>query len=59
VKALNVIKYICFGYIHCPVFLSVHTFPLEHSEKSFAGCIITTMTNSAHEQISVFRFRKF
>tara|TARA_R110002072_G_scaffold284396_5_gene448701 strand:- start:29571 stop:29750 length:180 start_codon:yes stop_codon:yes gene_type:complete len=36
VKALNVIKYICFGYIHCPVFLSVYTLSLEHPKETFA-----------------------
>ena len=47
-KPFDVIKQVCSRLITCPIGLMSDTLPLEHSEKAFAGRVITAMADSAH-----------
>lgn len=47
-EPFDTIKQICSRLITCPIGLVSDTLPLEHSEKYFAGRVITAMADSTH-----------
>lgn len=47
-EPLDVVKHVGFGGIQRRVLMPVDPFALEHAEEAFAGCVIATVTDSAH-----------